>query len=198
MTFRAVRFIPALLLAAQLTPQKPAADFPGLKDPALFTRMPNFYLLRKDSVVEKPFDAYEFPVTVAGKNSRQRVEGHYWSYIYRFDESAGPIPSPLQTVRNYQAAGVKIGGKVMSDAREGRNITLMIARGGKETWVYVEPYYGGKEYHLTLVEREAMQQDVAANAGALREGLTQTGHAEVSGIFFDFGKAEVKPNPKRR
>ena len=46
-------------------------DFEGYKDPALFTRMPRYFLSTKDSVVETPFDAYEFPV----KSGTQRVEG---------------------------------------------------------------------------------------------------------------------------
>jgi outer membrane protein OmpA-like peptidoglycan-associated protein len=32
-----------------------------------------------------------------------------------------------------------------------------------------------------------------ADAAALRSGLNENGHVEVPGIFFDFGKADVKP-----
>ena len=58
-------------------------DFEGYKDPALFTRMPHYFLSTKDSLVETPFDAYEFPV----KNGTQRVEGRHLHYTYDFDES---------------------------------------------------------------------------------------------------------------
>jgi outer membrane protein OmpA-like peptidoglycan-associated protein len=171
---------------------KKLADRPGFKDPALFTRMPNFYLSYPDSVVEKQFEGYQFP----GKRGNQRVEGHYWYYKYRFDESAGAIPSGLQTVRNYQAAAAKIGGKIMDNFPDGRATTLMIPHEGKEIWAYVLPYYGGKEYHLVVVEREAMRQDVIANADAMKDGLAQNGHVEVSGIYFDFNKADLKPESK--
>ena len=175
-----------------LSQAKKLADRPGFTDPALFTRMPNFYLSYPDSVVVKQFDAYQFPVA----KTNQRVEGHYWYYKYRFDETSGPIPSNLQIVRNYQTAATKIGGKVMDTFTDARATTLMIARDGKETWAYVLPYYGGKEYHLIIVERQAMQQDVTASADAMKDGLARNGHVEVQGIFFDFDKSNLKPESK--
>ncbi|HEX7615632.1 MAG TPA: OmpA family protein, partial [Thermoanaerobaculia bacterium] len=38
-----------------------------------------------------------------------------------------------------------------------------------------------------------MKQDVVANADALSSGLAATGHVEVPRIFFDFHKADIKP-----
>jgi outer membrane protein OmpA-like peptidoglycan-associated protein len=178
---------------AQKTPLR---DRPGFKDPTLFTRMPNYYLSYADSVVEKPFDAYQFEIIQGGKRSKERVEGHYWYYKYRYDESAGPIPSPLQIVRNYEAAAAKIGGKVMGNSPDGGWTTLMIPRDSREIWAFVQPYYGGKEYHVLIVERQAMQQDVVASADVLGKGLEASGHAEVPGIFFDFGKADIKPESR--
>lgn len=187
-------FCSMLLFTAGLSGQpKRLADFAGYKDPALFTRMPNFYLVNKGSFLEKQFDGYDFMVTVAGKMSRQRVEGHFVAYIYRFDETAGPIPSPLQIVRNFQAAAAKIGGKTMFDSTGPQGTTIMLSRNGQETWAYVQPFYGGKEYHLTIIERQAMQQDIVADSNALQDGLSQTGHVEVPGIFFDTAKSDIKP-----
>jgi OmpA-OmpF porin, OOP family len=172
--------------------QAQKADRPGFKDPELFTRMPNYYLIYPDSVVEKPFNGYQFPV----KSGTQQVEGHYWYYKYRYDESAGPIPSALQIVRNYQAAAAKIGGKIMDGFTDGHATTLMISRGNKETWAYLLTYYGGKEYHLIIVERELMKQEVTANADAMKDGLALNGHVEVPGIYFDFNKSDLKPESK--
>ena len=193
MNLRPISSFSMLLFTALLFGQpKPPADFPGLKDPALFTRMPHFYLLAKSSFLEKQFDGYDFLVTVAGKTTKQHVEGRFLFYSYRFDETAGPIPSPLQLVRNFQAAAAKIGGKVLFDANAGQGTTLMLSRNGQETWAFVQPFYGGKEYHLTIIERQAMQQDVVADSSALQDGLAQTGHVEVPGIFFDTAKSDVK------
>ena len=81
----------------------------------------------------------------------------------------------------------------MGEGRDGRWITLQVARDGQEIWVYVQPLYGGKEYHMVIVERQTMQQEVFANAEAFQAGLKEKGHVEVPGIYFDSGKADVKP-----
>ncbi len=168
------------------------ADHPGFKDPAVFTRMPGFFLSSPDSVVEKPFEGFSFEV----KGGKQWVEGRYAYYKYRFDESIGPIPSSLQIVRNYQATAARIGGKVMDGFTDGHATTLLIARDGTKTWAQGIPYCGGKEYHLLILTRQAMQQEVVANADAMRDGLTRLGPVEVPGIYFDIGKADLKPESK--
>jgi outer membrane protein OmpA-like peptidoglycan-associated protein len=42
------------------------------------------------------------------------------------------------------------------------------------------------------VEREAMKQDVVADAAAWANDLNTTGHVAVGGIYFDTGKSELK------
>jgi len=49
-----------LLLGASLTASAQMSDFKGYKDPALFTRMPHYFLPAEDSVIDKAFDAFEF------------------------------------------------------------------------------------------------------------------------------------------
>jgi OOP family OmpA-OmpF porin len=102
-------------------------------------------------------------------------------------------PSALQIARNYQNATLKVGGKVMyTDDSSDASATLLVAKSGQETWVWVTVRGHGSSYFLTVVEKQAMQQDVTANAEALKSGLAESGHAEVPGIFFDFNKSEVK------
>jgi len=67
----------------------------------------------------------------------------------------------------------------------------MVQKGGKETWVHVKA--AESSYELTIVEKEAMKQEVTADAAALANGLSSTGHAIVEGILFDTGKSQVKP-----
>ena len=189
-SLRAVTLL--LLVAIPAAAQPGKADRQGFKDPPLFTRMPGFFLSYPDSVVEKPFGGFSFPI----KGGQKRVEGRYAYYRYRYDESRGPIPSGLQIVRNYQAAATKIGGTALDGYADGRATTLQIVRDGTETWVQVMPYYGGKEYHVVIVVKQAMQQEVTANAEVMRDGLTQQGHVEVPGLYFDFNKAELKPESR--
>lgn len=160
-------------------------DREGFKDPALFTRPARVW---GDWVEEKEFDAYDFPVS---RDKQEHVEGHYAKYVYRFDDSRGTPPSGLQVMRNYQNAATRIGGKVVYESGDHDQTTLRILKDGQETWVSVET--GGPQYVLVIVERQAMEQEVTANAAALQSGLAQMGHVEVPGIFFDSGKSDVKP-----
>lgn len=166
-------------------------DFAGLKDPALFTRMPNFFMPGASSLVDKQFDAYQFLVKGAKAVERKQVEGHLVTYKYVLDRSKGAAPSGLQIMRNYQAAAAALGGKVIHEDQY--RTTILISKGGKETWVEVAPVPAGYEYSLRILERQAMQQDVVADAAAFQAGLSQSGHVEVPGIYFDTGKSEVKP-----
>jgi outer membrane protein OmpA-like peptidoglycan-associated protein len=198
MSFPTIALFSALVLAAGVaTAQKaPLKDLPGFKDPALFTRMPGYFLYYSGSLRESQFDAYEFLVQRGAKAEKQQIEGHKIVYYYTFDTSAGQVPpSPLQIKRNYQNATLKVGGKVLYE--EGlhssyNTTTFLVAKDGRETWAEFKSG-DGRAYYLTIVEREAMHQDVVANAEALKSGLAESGHAEIQGIFFDFNKSEIKP-----
>ncbi len=167
----------------------PIKDYAGLKDPVLFTRMPNYYLPYKNSVQDMEFDRFEFRVKEGNRIQRVPVEGHMTYYRYEFDPTGGTKPSPLQVIRNYQQAAAALGGKVLNE--EINLTTIVIEKQGKETWVEVMPLNSG--YAVRIVERQAMKQDVVANADAFKTGLATNGHVEVPGIFFDTGKSEVKP-----
>jgi outer membrane protein OmpA-like peptidoglycan-associated protein len=71
-----------------------------------------------------------------------------------------------------------------------------VKRGGATTWVHVRARDQGEAYVLDIVEGKAMAQEVTADAGALAADLAATGKAAVYGIYFDTGKAEVKPESR--
>jgi OOP family OmpA-OmpF porin len=144
-------------------------DHEGFKDPALFTRMPNYFLSEGGAFEEREFDAHDFWVKKGAREVQQHVEGRYSLYRYSFDESRGAAASALQILRNYQNAATRIGGKVLYD--NGEITTIRVASPGKETWAEVAAY--GVSYSLLLIERETMKQDVAANADALKAGLRE-------------------------
>ena len=56
--------------------------------------------------------------------------------------------------------------------------------------------YGPKP-NLVIVEKQAMQQDVVANADAFSNDIRATGHAAVYGIYFDTGKSVIKPESEQ-
>jgi OmpA-OmpF porin, OOP family len=182
-------FLITLLSAAAGWAANKLSDFKDFKDPELFTRLPNYYLPYASSFKEQQFGSYSFQVTDAGKNKKQQIEGHFTTHCYAFDRTAGAMPGPLQIIRNYQQAAKNIGGTVLYDGPD--RTTLRINKNGRETWAEVTP--GGENYYVRIVERQIMQQQVTANADAMMAGLAQSGHVEVPGIFFDFNKADIKP-----
>lgn len=163
-------------------------DAEGCQDPALFTRMPGFWIYRCDQ--SSAFDARTF--IVDSTNREEKVEGKVTELVY-YEGEGRPKVSGLQIVRNYEAAAKRLGARLLSTYDDGgvQYSTLVLVKDGKEVWIRVSS--GGERYSLVLVEREAMVQEVVANAAALKQGLEASGHVEVPGILFETGKATLKP-----
>lgn len=159
-------------------------DRGGGKDHPLFTRMPNYFIY---SYTENEFNKYEFPVS---DKTKMAVEGHYWRIHYV--PKAKPAPSPLQIARNYINATKAIGGQVLYTSKNEWETVMKITKNGTETWVHVIAAHTSG-YSLLIVEKQAMNQDVVANADAMAQSINATGKVALYGIYFDSGKAEVKP-----
>ncbi len=184
---RALTACLVLLAAGALAGPKPAAglaDTPGCKDHPLFTsRLPDYFLVKCDT---KEFDAMTFKVV---KGKPRREEGRLTALIYRPSDRTKE-QSGLAVTRQYQAALERIGGKVAdTDGRSWVNGSVTVD--GKETWVQAEK--GSSQIWLYVLEKQAMVQYVTADAAALQSGLSAAGHVAVEGIFFDTGKAVLKP-----
>lgn len=154
------------------------------KDSPLFTRMPESYLYNCD---EKGFDSFEFFIA---KDKKKTVEGRLSSLKYYPQPDAKTRNSDLQIIRNYENAITKVGGKVVYSEKS--RATFLLEQDGKELWIHVWAEFTGK-YGFTVVEKAAMKQDVVADAAAFANDLQATGHVAVYGIYFDSGKAELKP-----
>lgn len=192
---RVLRSVLFLVVATLMAlPGFGAADAKGSKDHPLFTRMPGYYI---SSYEEKEFDAFKFRVKEDGQQKEQTVEGHVWSIAYLPDPDRGTKPaSKLQIIRNFTSAIRAIGGQVLfelgPEAGSHAGLTLRFVKGGRETWVMVDPYQSGR-YDLVIVEKEAMQQDIVANAASFANDLRATGKTAIYGIYFDTAKSELKP-----
>jgi outer membrane protein OmpA-like peptidoglycan-associated protein len=186
------RVLAAALLASALfaspsplhaAPQAKEADFKGCVDHPLLTRMDNMRIKTCRAV---EFDRFVFKT---GKATTNPVEGRLFEI--RYEALAGATaPSPLAIIRNHQQAVTKIGGKVHYE--DSRYTVLSMEKDGKEVWTQVDTAWG-RGYVLTIVEKQAMAQEVVANAEVFQAGLKTSGHVEVPGIFFDTGKADLKP-----
>lgn len=159
-------------------------DIPGSKDHPLITRIPDFYISKYEVFEFAGFD----PTVIGGKDVHW--EGKKYSYGYSRKEGGRPI-SMLQIVRNYQAAIKQAGGKILGG--DERRVAAEIRKGNALTGVYVEAFNEGRDYELTIVESQPMQQDVVADASAMRNDLASTGKTIVYGIYFDTGSATIKP-----
>ncbi len=162
-------------------------DCQGCKDPSLFSRMPGFHIYSSEVL---DFDRYEFPV---GSGKSQAVEGRHYTAVYYANDGI-KIPSGLQVIRNYTNAARAIGGKAIYEFEDGgaQYVTLEVVKGDTEAWAQVSGANNGM-YNLTIVEKQSMKQNVAASAEGLAGSIKESGKAAVYGIYFDTGKAEIKP-----
>jgi len=159
-------------------------DVKGAKDHPMITRMPDFWI---SEYKENEFDSYKY---IGADNKPLIIEGHKYSILYKLNSGVSE-PGALKITRNVQDALKKIGGKVVLDDSFNKLSTIIVQKDGKETWIEAR-CYSGIMYRLTIVEREIMKQEIVA-ADVMGNDINSTGHVSVYGIYFDFGKAEIKP-----
>lgn len=162
-------------------------DIEGSKDHPLFNRMPGFYISRYE---DKEFDSHTFR---GDKIGEQKVEGHLYQIVYDLKKGEKG-PTRLQILRNYENAVKKVGGIVLMSDWDGISY-MKLVKDGKEIWVEVNAYMAYQPW-LWIVEKGSMTQDIVVNAEAFSNDIKSTGHAAVYGIYFDTGKAELKPESK--
>lgn len=163
----------------------------GGRDHPLFNRLPDHFISQYE---EQDFGSHIFR---DDKSREVRVEGRYYRLIYEQKEGPKAL-SPLQIRRNYENAIKKVGGTVLLSSDE--HSYMKFVTEGKEIWVEVTAKIsvsgdGIIRYspQLVIVERQAMKQDILANAAAFSNDIRQTGRAAVYGIYFDTGKSVIKP-----
>jgi OmpA-OmpF porin, OOP family len=165
-------------------------DYAGCKDYPGISRVPGFFLREPLECAETAFDAHDFWVTENGKDKKQAVEGHKYHFRYRLKQGL-PLGSPLQVIRNYQNAARAVGGKILYD--NSRVTTIRLTKGDKELWLDVAPY-GGTEYDLNIIEKEAMKQEVAIDAASMASNIADNGSVAIYGINFDTASSVLKPD----
>jgi outer membrane protein OmpA-like peptidoglycan-associated protein len=182
-----VKTLARAVLAALLSSGLAAAaepDAEGCADHPLLTRISGFRIEQCRTV---EFDAVGF---LDSKGKETSVEGKVTEIHYVLDQGQAE-KSRVQILRNYENAFKKLGGSQVY-VGDGAMAYYAAVKGDKAVWAVVNAYnpqYPG----LTIVEKEAMRQDVVADAAAFATGLKDTGHVAVYGIYFDTGKSDVKP-----
>ena len=162
-------------------------DEEGSKDPTLFTRMPGYHISRYDDL---QFDQYEFKIS---NSKTQIVQGHSLFIIYDPNDNITQTPSPLQIGTNYINAAKSVGGQLVYEFHDpGEDVVVKVVKNNMETWAYISAN-GNGSYNIHLIEKQAMKQDVVADASTMGKAIKESGKAALYGIYFDTGKAEVKP-----
>ena len=159
-------------------------DTAGCADHPLFpTRMPNYRIYTCE---KNEFSSYAFSVL---KGPKRVVEGKFTFITYIIDDRKEE-QSGLAVTRNYENALKKIGGTVAAVDPE-RWVNGSVTIDGKEVWA--EAGKGNGAIWLHVVEKQAMAQHIVADAASFGNDLKSTGHTAVYGIYFDTGKAVLKP-----
>jgi len=175
--------------------EAPEPPEPQLRPMPYLSVMPSHYL---GDIQDREFDAYQFwdgkeLVTVEGRI--------YWSQYWLKEGAAAP--SELQILRNYSAAVRAMGGTVFlegectaeacGDKTGYQRVSALARKGDTEVWIEVMPFNGGDDYDITIMERQAMRQDVTASG--LLKALEADGRVALT-INFDTNKAVIKDDSR--
>lgn len=171
-----VRCMLAFLAAYVCVAQQKDAE--GCKDSPLIGRFPGSVIT---GCKDKEDDAFSF--TLNPKPAR-KIEGELHQITYNFPKTA----SKPQVVRNLNTALRRAGYTFDYDSGDYGDFTAHMGK----TWIQIEISGSGSILETIVTETE-LKQEVVADAAALSSGLTTSGHTVVSGILFDTGKSDVKP-----
>lgn len=174
-----------LVLAAAFPAVAQQKDVKGCNDHPLFTRMPDYWIQYCD---EKQYDEHVFDL---GAGKKETVGGRTWTLRYRLVSSATSKPSEVQIHRNFENAVKSLGGAVVASPTKSKTV-LKVVKDGKEFWVEVTSDWTSM-YSLFVLQKEGMAQTIEANAEVFANDLKNTGRTAIYGIYFDTGKADVKP-----
>ncbi|MEO8150561.1 MAG: OmpA family protein [Bacteroidia bacterium] len=160
-------------------------DAPGCKDSPMFNRMPNTVIAECSSNYD------EMEIAMSAENTVKK-EGTKTTIQYNYNLEEATAPSFFQIVKNFENAMMKTGGKRIYYNNEAGTATLFTKSAGKDVWVVLTDYGGGKKgnFLLAILEIEAMKQDIVA--GEMLEALNKTGSVALY-INFETGKADIKP-----
>ena len=174
---RLLLYLCSALAAFMCSVNLQAQDKEGCKESPLMSRFPGSTITDCES---KADDSFTFTLD-AGKKA---VEGEFQMITFQYPSSA----SKAQVVRNLNTAMRRAGYKMVYDSGEYGDFTGHM----NKTWFQIEISSSGSIVEH-IVKEIALTQDVVASAADLSNGLAATGHTIVSGILFDTGKSDVKP-----
>jgi outer membrane protein OmpA-like peptidoglycan-associated protein len=186
-------------------------DAEGCKDHPLFTRFPKTYL---SGCEQSQFDMRAFPTGVpkGDQTTPVEIEGAVYWFQYNAVEGA-TTPSGLQFMRNFENATKSGGGSIegrypgwckanydpermprMGNGCLSNALTMKFVQGAKEIWAFLQASDNEGYFVMTIVEREAMKQDLAVNE--LADKLAKDGFVALY-VNFDTGQATIRSDSSK-
>jgi len=185
-------------------------DIAGSKDSPLVSRFPGSII--QDYLVKKS-DVFYLPIGPVGDNGPKTtpIEGKVTRIKYSYPSDI----SGIQVYRTYKSALQKSGFKTIYEC-DGSDCGISnfgpTESGWGETWyggghhqysgklsrasgdIYVNLHVNTDTAFLDIVEAKAMTVgSLTVNAAALASDIETSGHVAVYGVYFDTGKADIKP-----
>ena len=213
--FLAVAF---LLLSLPYLAAAQNKDIAGAKDHPLVSRYPGSTISKYDSV---NFDEFTIPLAKSTDGAKtQTVEGKITRIVYDTPAPRSVLEIYKNFESALTQAGFKILFNCSGNDGCGSSGPAQLASIGHEDWswgaghrflaakapkatgeVYVTIHVGqwsnlssGTQTVLFVAETKEMETGlVTVDAKAVGDGIAQQGHVAVYGIYFDTGKADVKP-----
>ena len=171
-------FIVALLLLSSISLL--AQDAEGCKDHPFFSRMPHYFILD----CSQNFAKLEYYVSDGVTDTK---EGNVTIISYDYpDDASTKAPSPLQIIRNYENAILKLGGKKIYVTD--RDLNYSLKRNSKEYIIRVE-MNGDVQHKLSVLEIAVMKQEITANE--MLDALNKDGYIALN-ILFETGKSAIQ------
>lgn len=163
--------------------QEPDAE--GCKESKLLSRMPGCSIAE---CTNKDFDAADLVINKEAET--KTVEG-----VLEQQTLACPAKySPLQLVRNAEAALKKAGYTIVFTGPHANSDTPAVTAHKGAQWISVQTGYGDPPtYVMTAVLVKAMAQEMAAGAQAIADALNASGKLDIYGITFATGQATITP-----
>lgn len=196
------------------------ADKEDSKDHPLLSRYPGSFISEYDTAA---FDEFTLPTGKSDRGKpvkSEHLEGKITRIVYDVPPGRSILEVYRNYEAAIKAGGFEVlfscvgvetcgsDGPVMwapkqqEDWSWGAGLRILTAKLARSTGnVYVNLLVGqwsamsrGSSVHLYVVETKPMEGNlVTVNAEALASDITKTGHSAVYGIYFDTGKADVKP-----
>lgn len=155
-------------------------DAHGCKDSPLISRYPGSVL---ESCEHRNDDSYTF---ATADRKGKAIEGDFTHIEYRFPKGVTTAP----VLRNLVSALHSAGYTFEQNPTLGEPDFTVHMNG---TWMSIQFFGNNDGFKVFIVKEIALTQVMVATAAELSTGIGSSGHSVVNGIFFDTGKADVKP-----